>query len=128
MDSQDLFVDFQKALSQLQAALCLPEKNDVIKAGCIQYFEFTFELAWKTIKRIADGEGLSDCNSPKSAFKAAFANGWIQDEELWLDMLTSRNKMSHTYSAEDAMDVFDKLPAYLPALQQLAEQFSKLVD
>lgn len=126
MDSQELVVDFQKALRQFQDALCLPAQNDVIKAGCIQYFEFTFELAWKTIKRIAEGEGLSDCNSPKSAFKTAFANGWIQDEELWLDMLTSRNKMSHTYSAEDAMNVFDKLPAYLPALHQLAEQFSKL--
>lgn len=127
MDSRELFVDFQKALSQLRDALCLPAQNDVIKAGCIQYFEFTFELAWKTIKRIAEGEGLPDCNSPKSAFKAAFTNGWIQDEEVWLDMLTSRNKMSHTYSAEEALEVFDKLPAYLPALQQLVEKLSKPV-
>jgi len=126
MDSKELLVDFQKALSQLQDALCLPAQNNVIKAGCIQYFEFTFELAWKTIKRIAEGDGLPDCNSPKSAFKTAFANGWLEDEEVWLDMLTSRNKMSHTYSAEEALDVFDKLPAYLLALQQLEEQFSKL--
>ena len=128
MDSQELIIDFKKALLQLQDALRLPAQNDVIKAGCIQYFEFTFELSWKTIKRIAEGEGISDCNSPKSAFKAAFANGWIQDEEVWLDMLTSRNKMSHTYSAEDAMEVFDKLRAYLPALHQLAEKFSKLIS
>ena len=127
MDSQELLVDFQKALVQLQDALRIPAENDVIKAGCIQYFEFTFELAWKTIKRVAEGEGLADCNSPKSALKAAFSNGWVDVEEVWLEMLASRNKMAHTYSAEDAMDVFDKLPAYAEALQQLSGKASELV-
>ena len=121
MDSQELFADFKKALSQLRDALCLHAGNDVIKVGCIQYFEFTFELAWKTIKRIAEEDGFPECNSPKSAFKVAFTNGWLQDEEIWLEMLSSRNKMSHTYSAEEALDVFDKLPAYADAFQQLVE-------
>ncbi len=126
MDSRELLKDFEKARAQLQEALELPAENDVIKAGCIQYFEFTFELAWKTIKRMAEEEGLTDCNSPKSALKAAFSNGWIEAEQVWLDMLFSRNKMSHTYSAEDAMDVFDKLPVYADALQQLVEKASEL--
>jgi len=127
MDSRELLVDFKKALFQLQDALQLPVGNEVIKAGCIQYFEFTFELAWKTIKRIAADEGLSDCNSPKAALKAAFGNGWIQEEEVWLDMLSSRNKMSHTYSAEDALAVFDKLPAYAEAFQDLAKSLEGLI-
>ncbi len=121
MDSRELLADLKKALSQLGDALRLHAGNDVIKAGCIQYFEFTFELAWKTIKRIAEEEGSPDCNSPKSAFKVAFTNGWLQDEDVWLDMLSSRNKMSHTYSAEEALEVFDKLPAYAVALQKLVE-------
>ncbi len=128
MDSRELLKDFEKARVQLQGALELPAENDVIKAGCIQYFEFTFELAWKTIKRMAEEEGLADCNSPKSALKAAFSSGWIETEEVWLDMLSSRNKMSHTYSAEDAMGIFDKLPAYAAALQRLVEKASELTD
>ena len=127
MDSRELLTDLEKALVQLQEALKLPADNDVIKAGCIQYFEFSFELAWKTIKRIAEEEGLSDCNSPKSALKAAFSNGWIETEEVWLDMLSSRNKMSHTYSAEDAIDIFDKLPAYANALRQLVRKAAELL-
>ena len=127
MDSRELLTDLEKALVQLQEALKLPADNDVIKAGCIQYFEFSFELAWKTIKRIAEEEGLSDCNSPKSALKAAFSNGWIETEEVWLDMLSSRNKMSHTYSAEDAIDIFDKLPAYANALHQLVGKAAELL-
>lgn len=127
MDSRELLADFEKALVQFQSALEMPAENDVIKAGCIQYFEFSFELAWKTVKRIAEGEGLADCNSPKSALKAAFSNGWIEDEEMWLDMLSSRNKMSHTYSAEDAIDIFEKLPSYATALRKLVEKATELV-
>jgi nucleotidyltransferase substrate binding protein (TIGR01987 family) len=127
MDKKELLTDFKRALHQLQGALKVPAENDVIKAGCIQYFEFSFELAWKTIKRFAENDGIADCNSPKSALKAAFGNRWIQEEDIWLDMLSSRNKMSHTYSAEDALDIFDKLPAYAAALQELASQFSVLI-
>lgn len=119
--------DLEKALEQLREALKLPAENNVIKAGCIQYFEFSFELAWKTIKRMAEEEGIADCNSPKSALKAAFSNRWIDAEEEWLDMLSSRNKMSHTYSAEDAIAIYDKLPAYANALHQLVVRSSELL-
>ena len=128
MDSQTLLIDFKKALVQLQDALQLPAENDVIKAGCIQYFEFTFELAWKTIKRVVGEEGLAECNSPKSALKTAFSSGWVQEEIIWLDMLSSRNKMSHTYHAADAMGIFEKLATYSTALQQLTEQLDRVIE
>ena len=127
MDSRELLVDFKKALVQLQDALQLPAEHEVIKAGCIQYFEFTFELAWKTIKRIAADEGLPDCNSPKAALRTAFSNGWVQEEDVWLDMLSSRNKMSHTYSVESALSVFDKLSGYISSLQDLASNLEEQI-
>lgn len=128
MNSRELLNDFQKAVTQLQAALCLPAENDVVKAGCIQYFEFTFELAWKTIKRMAEEEGLDDCNSPKSALKTAFRNRWIETEESWLSMLSSRNKMAHTYSAADALDIFENLPLYADELQTLADTLAHRLE
>ena len=124
MDSDDLLNDLVRALAELEDALLLPAENNVIKAGCIQYFEFTFELAWKTVKRFAEDEGIADCNSPKAALKAAFSTGWIEEEEVWLDMLSSRNKMSHTYSASSALQVFDKLPEYAKALKKLTARLS----
>ena len=126
MDRQELFEDFQRAVIQLAEALELPADNDVMKAGCIQYFEFSFELAWKTVKRFAEEEGMGDCSSPKSALKSAFASGWISDEEIWLDMLMSRNRMAHTYNSASALTIFEKLPDYLIALQQLRTQLEAL--
>lgn len=119
MDSHEFLLDFSRALAQLNEALQIPVENDVIKAGCIQYFEFSFELAWKTVKRFAEEEGIGDCSSPKAALKTAFSKGWINEEEIWLDMLMSRNQMAHTYSASSALVIFDKLPEYWGALRRL---------
>ena len=44
------------AFDQLHDALQVA-KSDLEKAGTIQYFEFTYELAWKTLKRILNGRG-----------------------------------------------------------------------
>ena len=121
MDSPNLMADFRQALGQLEDALRAPAGNDVYKAGCIQYFEFTFEIAWKTLKNMAEDEGMTDCNSPKSALKAAFSRGWLRNEEAWLEMLAARNKMSHTYHAAEALAIYDRLPAFTAALKALAD-------
>ena len=126
MDSRELLADLKRAVDQFGGALELPSDTDVVKAGCIQYFEFSFELAWKTIKRFAEDEGFADCNSPKSALKVAFVNRWIETENVWLDMLMSRNKMSHTYDAASALEVYGRLNDYLIALRELVDALSRL--
>ena len=119
MDSRALLADYEQALRQLQSALRVPAESDVVKAGCIQYFEFCFELAWKAARTVA-GEAGQLVNSPKAALKQAFANGWIGAEELWLEMLEARNRMSHTYDAKEALKVYGKLADFAVALEALA--------
>ena len=96
MDAKTLLTDLTRALTQLDAALATTINSDLLKAGCIQYFEFSFEIAWKTVKVFVAGQGLSECYSPKSCLKQAFKLGWIKNEDIWLDMLESRNQMAHT--------------------------------
>lgn len=119
MNPEKSLREFGRALAQFKQALELRAENDVIRAGCIQYFEFTFELAWKAIKAFAEDEGLSAVNSPKASLKAAFSQTWIDDEDIWLEMLDARNRMSHTYDVKDALVIYDRLPAFVAALENL---------
>jgi nucleotidyltransferase substrate binding protein (TIGR01987 family) len=125
LDKDALLGFLDRAVDQLEAALSAPAESDLIRAGCIQYFEFCFELAWKSIKQVAGEAGQLDCLSPKAALKQAYANHWLDDQELWLDMLSSRNLMAHTYSSADALGIYQRLPAYLPALRALAGALRK---
>ena len=117
--------DFETALKQLEVALSGPIKSDLERAGCIQYFEFTFELAWKSIRMVASELGQPDCLSPKACLKQAFTNGWIGNEETWLKMLDARNRMLHTYRAKDALKVFESLRGFLPELNRLLHALRK---
>ncbi len=126
MNSEMITADFNAARERLREALTLPTDEDVVKAGCIQYFEFTFELAWKTVKLLAEEEGVIDCRSPKAALRAAFSNRWIDNEDIWLDMLAARNLMAHTYHAENALAIFSRLPEYLKAFDSLAAKLAGL--
>ena len=92
--------DFEGAIGQLRSALLQPADSDLLKAGCIQYFEFCFELAWKSIKAASREAGLPECLSPKACLRQAFGSGWIDSGVIWLEMLESRNRMSHTYKAK----------------------------
>lgn len=124
MNSEWILDDYARAVVRLKDALAQPAPSDLLKAGCIQYFEFCFELAWKSIKVCGGTIGLEECLSPKSCLKQAFRQGWIDDEDVWLEMLEARNRMSHTYNAKRALSVYQQLADFLPALTRLQESLS----
>ena len=127
MSPRVLADDFARAVAELKDALGGNPKSRLEQAGCIQYFEFCFELAWKALKALASYQGLSGADSPRGALRAAFGQGWIDDEPVWLEMLEARNRMSHTYSAEAALAIFGRLGAFLAAFVALEGQLRAIV-
>lgn len=125
-ESKWIVDDFAAALRQLEVALAVPADRDLVKAGCIQYFEFCFELAWKACKLISAEQGLPDCLSPKACLRQAFTQGWIDDEAAWLDMLDARNRMAHTYDAGKALQIYEALPKYCAVLKKLLTALQSL--
>lgn len=121
------FQNFEKALEKLNAAVIEIQKddykNEILQAGLIQIFEFTFELAWKTLKDYLENEGF-DVPTPKKTLRQAYQSGIIEDGALWIRALDDRNKTSHLYNEliakEVAVDIVEK---YFPIIEKL---FKKL--
>jgi nucleotidyltransferase substrate binding protein (TIGR01987 family) len=103
---KSLFAEFKKAYSRLKEAIFLKEENDIKRDAVIKRFEFTYELLWKTYKRMARLEKL-DYFSPKACFQFAFKSGLIADEGLFLEIIDARNKTTHVYSQEEAKNIYD---------------------
>lgn len=94
--------NYSKALSQLKGALDLSLQRpltDLEKQGLIQAFEFTHELAWNTIKDFYENQGETGVQGSRDAARLAFRRGLIAAGEVWMDMIQSRNRTSHTYDA-----------------------------
>ncbi len=68
------------------------------KEGAIQRFEVAFELAWKTLKDYLEENGIVvNPVTPRSVIKEAFAAKFLDDAQVWIDMMLHRNLLSHTY-------------------------------
>lgn len=91
------FSNFRKASLQLREFIEKGELNKFEVQGLIQCFEYTFELAWKTMKDYLEQEGF-EVKSPRKAIQIAFQTGLIADGHLWIDALEKRNLMAHTYN------------------------------
>ena len=126
MNKDLLLEDFGKALQRLEEALTRPASDELIQAGCIQYFEFTFELGWKTAKALCEHAGLQNVGSPRTALRQAFKQGWIEDESGYMAMLEARNRMSHTYQSIHALDIYAQLPTFAVYLRRLYESLKQL--
>lgn len=110
------FENFEKAYRQLNTSLLIINPSETERAGIIQFYEITLELAWNTLKDFLVLEGF-DVKSPREAIKTAFQNGYISNGEVWIDALDSRNLSVHTYDEEMANQLTENIRnIYYPIL------------
>ncbi|MFH0800498.1 MAG: nucleotidyltransferase substrate binding protein [Pseudomonadota bacterium] len=119
------FQNLQKAYFQLQKGLKIAKPGEIERQGIIKSFEFTFELAWKTLKDFLEDRGV-EVSFPRDIIKEAFHHGIISDGEIWLDMLENRNLLAHTYDEKRAKEAMRLIvSAYQPAMAKLIAFFNK---
>ena len=117
------FQNFKRAFFLLEEALENgPDSlNQLEKEGVIQRFECCVELAWKTIKDYMESCGAAFATvTPKAILKEAFQAKVIGNGQVWMDMLTHRNLLSHTYDFtkfEDALEAIHR--HYIAAFREL---------
>lgn len=119
------FENFDKSYKLLKKYSNQEITTELERAGIIQFFEMTFELAWKVLKDYLESEGYM-VKSPRETVKQAFQIGLIDNGHIWIDALSNRNLTTHTYDEELASKMTSEiLNAYLPELDKLYNKLSK---
>jgi nucleotidyltransferase substrate binding protein (TIGR01987 family) len=116
------FANFKKAFTQLKKFIDKDELNELEKQGLIQSFEYTYELAWNVIKDYYEYQGETNIQGSRDAFRLAVNRGLIDNGELWMEMIQSRSKTSHTYNEEIAEEIVESI------LKNYFIQFKELIE
>jgi nucleotidyltransferase substrate binding protein (TIGR01987 family) len=124
------FNNFRKAFSQLKAAVELAQQRPLSTLegqGVIQSFEYTHELAWKTVKGFLENRGVTDLYGSKDTTRAAFRAGLIEKGDIWMEMISSRNLTIHTYDETTAANIISAIfNDYFTAFEALLVKLEKL--
>lgn len=113
--------NFGKAVASLALSVAQP-KSEFIRDSVIQRFEFTYELAWKAIRKqlIEEiGESGADLLSRKDLFRKALQQRIIFDFDAWVLYHEARNSTSHNYNEANAERVYQTALKFLPEAQRL---------
>lgn len=92
--------------------------GDVYLDLVVKRFEFTYEMAWKAVKRYLDFQGI-EVKSPRAVFQEAYSQGLIENESVWLEMIEQRNLSSHIYDEFQISEILDRKEKYLKAFSDL---------
>jgi nucleotidyltransferase substrate binding protein (TIGR01987 family) len=126
------FNNYVKAFQALKAAVELSrqrELSELEEQGLIKSFEFTFEPAWNVLKDYLEHKGITGLVGSRDAFRAAHANGLIEQGEVWMDMIAARNKTSHTYDDRVAHEIAEAIvEKFYPAFEKMTNKFASLTD
>jgi nucleotidyltransferase substrate binding protein (TIGR01987 family) len=118
---KQLFDDLGRSLDRLAEALHVAAEEPLVIDGTIQRFEFTFELLWKSVRRLLARQGV-EANSPKAVLQQAYRLGWLDDEQRWLQLLEDRNLTSHTYREDLAREIYGRNPAHHAAMREVVQK------
>jgi len=125
--------DFKSALQRLDEAINKSneykdkDEYSFFRDSTIQRFEFTLEIAWKSIKNyLLVKEGI-ECRSPKSCMREFFSVGYIDETEIssLLEMIDDRNLATHTYHESISEEIFSKMDKYSKLLNKIYKILSE---
>jgi nucleotidyltransferase substrate binding protein (TIGR01987 family) len=123
------FSNFRKALSKLGEVAgqrAVESLSELEKEGMIQRFEYTYELAWKTLQDLLKFKGYMDIAGPNPVLEQAFADGYISNGQAWKKMKSARELTSHTYNAETAQEIAENIAeSYFKLLKDLEEKLEQ---
>ena len=120
---------FESALTSLEKAVIRSQKeteDDMIRDSVIQRFEYSYELAWKMLKRQIEKDAATpaaiDAMSFNDLIRVGAERGLVNSPEAWFEYRRLRNITSHTYNEKKAKAVYQAAVAFLPDAKALLSE------
>jgi len=117
---------FSRALGSLDRAVVRAlgaAGDEELRDAVIQRFEYSYELAWKMLKRhleqVVPDPARIDALSFRELFREGAERGLVKEVEPWFEYRLQRNLTSHTYNALTAQRVFATALAFRIAAREL---------
>jgi nucleotidyltransferase substrate binding protein (TIGR01987 family) len=107
------------------------DEIDLMKAGVIQNFEFSYELCWKSMKRWIEynvGSEIVDGVTRKELFRRGLENKLISDIDIWMEFHRARNISSHIYDDKTAEEVYEIAAKFLDYAKKLLDSLESRND
>jgi len=112
------------AIKDLEEVLSTPlDERRIVVDATTRRFVLAFESSWKTLKRFLLVEGV-ETKSPRETLKKAYQFHWLEDEQLWLDMMHDRNATSHIYDEDKAHAIYLRIKLYCVAMRQVYDKLA----
>ena len=129
-----IFKDFEKAFFSIKEAIVISEKKKnnnlqefpFYKDLVIQRFEYTSEISWKLMKKFLQEVHLIDCRSPNECLKKSFEIWIINDLEKWVEIIQTRNILSHNYWELLSTTKYKKILELYPTIENFYETMKKI--
>lgn len=123
----------KKAVNSLREILEKNLDNSVeakfIRDGAIQRFEYTYELAWKTLKRVlTEYFYIQEPFTIKDLYREAGRVGIIDSVENWFEYHKARNETSHIYAENIADKTYEAAQKFLPDAEKLLHNLEKMLN
>jgi nucleotidyltransferase substrate binding protein (TIGR01987 family) len=96
------------------------------RAGSIQAFEYTYEMAWKTMKRVLTQQGVVDVNAPRLCFREAAKLGLINDPKIWFYFIEIRNLTVYTYDEQNVEKVVASFGDFSKSLNEFIANLERI--
>lgn len=126
------FSSLKKAVNSLGRAVVRAQKepsDEELRDAVIQRFEYTYELAWKMMKRQLEQESANPSEIDRLSFRdmlrGAAEKGIISDVEEWIVYRDQRNITSHTYDEDEAKSVYNTALEFFKAAEILLSKLEK---
>ncbi len=120
---QQRFANDCRALEELESFFQPPALNQREQQGLIKAFEYTFELAWNTMRDLLRSQGDLSLLGSRDTLREAFRLGLISNGEVWMLMIQDRNLTNHTYNRSTADAICQSITiTYFACFQELRQR------